>query len=106
MPVSDLERGCNALQVRLEQLSSEVPRGGLGTPGHARALIGTENHAVALLTHVDLGFEVDRMRQLVAALAIECHNLRHVISDEIHVLHRENGQLYPDHAPDLTCPQA
>src|SRR5262249_10652540 len=81
VPVADLERRGNAIQVRLEQLRSKVPRRRPGAPGYAGALVRTQYHSLALLAHVDLRLEVDGMRQLVTALAIEFHDLRHVVSD-------------------------
>ena len=46
------------------------------------------------------------MGQLVAALAIEFDDLRHVVGDEIHMLHGEHRQLDADHAADLARPKS
>ena len=54
---------------------------------------------------VDLAGEVDHVRQLAAVLAVVVDHLLHRLGDEVVVLHRQHGQLEPDHPADLTRPQ-
>jgi hypothetical protein len=46
------------------------------------------------------------VRQLVAALLVIGNDLRHLVGDEIHVLHGEHRKLEAHHAANLARPQA
>src|SRR3546814_19183712 len=63
---------------------------------------GAHDQAAALLAHVDLGAEVDAVRQFLRA----GRHLRHLVGDEVVVLHRQHRQLEADHAADLARPEA
>ena len=91
----------DALQVVRQQVLAEVPGRRLRRPGHARALVGAEQHALALLAHVDLGLEVDDVLELGLSL-----QLRQVLGDEVLVLHGEDRKLEPDEAADFARPQS
>ena len=101
----DLQRGCDAVEVRWQQLLVEGPRRDLRRPRHAGLLVGAQEHPALLLADVDLALEVEGHRQLVSAFGLERGNLVHVVGHEVHVLHAEDGELEPDHPPDLTRPQ-
>ena len=97
---ADLQARRNALQVIRQQALGEVPGRLPRRPGHAGALVGPEQHAAALLAHVDLALEVDAVQLLLAAL-----QLRQVLGDQVLVLHGEDRQFQSDHAPDFARPQ-
>ena len=99
---ADLEARRDALQVVRQQALREVPGRRDRRPGHAGALVGADQHAAALLAHVDLALEVDDV-QLLLRPALQ---LRQVLGDEVLVLHGEHRQLEAHHAPDLARPQA
>ena len=100
---ADLEARRDALEVVRQQLVAEIPGRLALRPGHAGALVGAEQHAAAaLLAHVDLALEVDDVQHL---LRRQAGDLRHVLGDEVLVLHGEHRQLEPDHAADLARPQ-
>ena len=96
-----LEARRDPLEIVRQQVLTEVPRRGARRPRHARALVGAEQHAAALLAHVDLALEVDDMQQLGLS-----GKLRQVLGDDVLVFHREDGEFEPDHAADLTRPQS
>ena len=106
MLVAEFEVRRDPVEVGLEKLAAELPRRVLGAPRHAGAFIGAEHHAGTLLAHVDLGLEVDDVGQLVAALLVVGNHLRHLVGDEIHVLHGQHGKLDPHHAANLARPEA
>ena len=101
----DLQRGGDAVEVGRQQLLVEGPRRDLRRPRHARLLVRAHQHPTLLLADVDLALEVEGHRQLVTALGVEGGDLVHVVGDEVHVLHAEDGQFQADHPPDLACPQ-
>ena len=105
MAEADLELGRDALEIGLEEVLPEIPRRLLLRPRAARLLVGAEQDAAAFLAHVDLALEVERGDHLLAGRTIELGDLRHVLGEEVHVLHGEHRQLQPDHAPDLARPQ-
>src|SRR5690242_15777374 len=105
MPITDLERRRDAIEVRLEQLGSKVPGRRPRTPRYASPLVRAQYDPIPLLAHVDLSLEVNRVRQLVAALSIECHDFWHVVGHEIHMFHGENGQLDSNHASHFARPE-
>ena len=90
------------LQIRGQQLVAEVDRGALGRPRHAGLLVGSDQQTLAFLAGVDLGLEVDRVRQFLTAR----QHLGQVLGQEVVVLHGQDRQLETDQAADLACPQA
>ena len=70
--------------------------------GCAGLLVGADQHAAALLAHVDLALEVDDVE--LVDLGID--DAGNVLGDEVMVLHREDRQFEPDHAADLARPEA
>jgi len=101
----DFQRRRDTVEVRLEQLVAEIPGRVHGRPGPARLLIGAHEHAAAFLAQIDFALEVHDMQHLAARLAVVRLHLRHVVGDEIHVLHGEDRQFEADHAPDLARPE-
>jgi hypothetical protein len=69
-----------------------------GTPA---VFVGSEQHAAALLTQVQLPFEVDGVQLLPFT-----HEFRHVAGDEVLMLHGQNRQLDADHASHFAGPQS
>ena len=59
----------------------------------------------ALLPRVDLAGEVDDVDDLLAGRAVDLGDLRHVLGQDVVVLHGEHRQLQPDHAADLARPE-
>ncbi len=102
---ADLERWRDAVEVGRQQLGAEIPWRDPRLPRHAGLLVGAEHHAAALLPHVDLGLEVDGVRQLVPGLLVEGDDLGHVLGHQVHMLHGQHRQLDADHAADLARPQ-
>jgi hypothetical protein len=90
----------DAIDIRRQQIVAEVPRRFALGPGHASFLVGAHEHAVALLAHVDLAFEVDCVKHFILAF----QNFRHVFRDQVLMLHGENGKLEPHHATHLPRP--
>ena len=105
MPEADLQVFRDAVQRIREQRGAEVPRRVPGAPGHAMALVGPQQHAVALLAHVDLAVEIDRVQHHLAGAAVDLHHLGHILGDEVLVLHGQDRQLQAYQAPHLTRPQ-
>ena len=68
-------------------------------------LVGAHQHAAALLAQIELAVEIDRVDHLLAGLGVDLGDLRHVLGDQVHVLHGEHRQFEPDHAADLARPQ-
>ena len=102
---ADFQLAGDALQVLGQQFMAEIPRGLDGRPRTAVLFIGAHQHAVALLADIDLAVEVDAVHELAADRLVELDDLRHVLGDQIHVLHGEHRQFEPDHAADLAGPQ-
>jgi hypothetical protein len=100
-----LQRRRDAVEVRLQQLVTEAPGRFLGGPGPACALIGAHQHAAALLAHVDLALEIDGVQHLLAGALVDFLHLRHVLGQEVHVLHRQKRQFEPDHPPAFARPK-
>ena len=105
MLVTDFKRWRDAVEIWLQQFRTEIPRGRLRRPRHTCALICAKHHAGTLLAHIDFSFEIDGMRQFMAALFIVSNDFRHLVGYEIHVLHREHRQFDADHAADFTRPE-
>ena len=101
----DFQRGRDTVEVRLQQFVAEIPGRADRRPGPARLLIGPHQHAAAFLAQVDFALEVHDMQHLAARLAVVCLHFRHVVGDEIHVLHCQDRQFEADHAPDLARPE-
>ena len=85
---------------------AEVPRRLVDRPGHARLLVRSHEHSAPLLPQIELAVEVDDVDHFLAGGLVDRRDLRHVLGDEVHVLHREHRQLEPDHAPHLARPEA
>ena len=102
----DLERRRDAVDVGLQQLMTEGPRGRVLRPGLAGLLVGAHQHAAAFLAQVQLAVEVDGVQHFLAGRAVDLGNLGHVLGDEVHVLHREHRMLAADHVADFARPQA
>ena len=86
---TQFERRRDAIDVRGEQIVSEIPRRlGLG-PWDAGFLISPHQHAAALLPQVQFTIKIDGVQHLSALGLVEGGNLGHVFSQEIHVLHRQ-----------------
>ena len=98
---ADFETRRDALEIIRQQILPEVPGCRARRPGDPGALVGAEQHATALLAHVDLTLEVDDVQQL--GLSGE---FRQIVGDDVLVFHREDGQLEPHHATDLAGPKA
>ena len=105
MAEADFERRRDAVDVGLQQFMAEVPRRRKFRPRLAGFLVGAHQHAAALLAEVELAVEIDGMDDLLARFGVPLGDLRHVLGDEVHVLHGEHRQLQPDHAADLARPQ-
>ena len=103
---ADLERGRDPVDVLGEELVAEVPRCLVDRPRHARLLVRPHEHAAAFLPEIELAVEVDDVDHFLAGGLVDRRDLRHVLGDEVHVLHREHRQLEPDHAPHLARPEA
>ena len=102
---ADLERGRDAVDVLREELVAEIPWSLVHRPRHARLLVRPHEHAAPLLPQIELAVEVDDVDHLLARRLVDRRDLRHVLGDEVHVLHREHRELEPDHAPHLARPQ-
>ncbi len=103
---SDLERRRDAVDIGLQQLVAEGPRGRVLRPGLAGLLVGAHEHAAAFLAQVELAVEVDGVQHLLTGRAVDLGDLGHVLRDEVHVLHREHRVLAADHVPHLARPKA
>ncbi len=101
----DRKLGRDAIDVVLEELRTEVPGRLAWGPRHACLLVRAHQHRAAFLADVDLAGEVERHRHLVTGLRDVVGDLLHVLGDQVVVLHREHGQLDPDHPADLARPQ-
>src|SRR5579862_4279044 len=97
---ADLETRGDPLEVVRQQALREVPRRLERRPRYTGPLIGAEQHPAALLTGVDLAFEVDNVQLLLLSF-----ELREVFGDEVLVLHRQHGQLQPHHTTDFAGPE-
>ena len=97
----ELEAGRDPVEVGRQELMAEVAWRRARRPRHARLLVGADEQALAFLAGVDLGLEVDRVRQLLLAL----RDLGQIVGDQVVVLHREHRQLQPDQAADLARPE-
>ena len=64
-------------------------------------LVGTDEHAPALLAHVELAAEVDDVQHLLAGI----HDLGDLVGDDVLVLHRREGVDDAGHQPDLARPR-
>ena len=92
----------DAIEVVGQQVLAEVPgRLALG-PRLAGLLVGSDQHAAALLAHVDLALEVDN----VELVDLGVNDAGNVLGDEVVMLHRQHRQFEADHAPDLARPEA
>ncbi len=98
--------GRDPVEVRLEQLRPEVPRRHARRPRDARLLVRPEQHRAAFLADVDLAGEVQGHRHLAAGLRLVGGDLRHVLGEQVHVLHGQHRQLDADHPAHLSRPQA
>ena len=90
----------------MQQILPEIPRRRLRRPRRRRLLVGAEQQPAAFLPGVDLAGEVDGVDDLLAGRAVDLGDLRHVLGQDVVVLHREHRQLEPDHAADLARPEA
>ncbi len=105
MPEANLQLVRDALKVLGQEFMAERPGRLDRRPGPAVLFIGAHQHAVAFLANVDLAIEIDAVHQLATGRLVEVDDLGHVLGDQIHVLHGENRQLQPDHAPHFTGPE-
>ena len=105
MAEADFKLRRDALDILCQQFMAEIPGRGDRRPGAAGLLIGAHQHAVAFLAQIDLAVEIDAVHQLLAARLVELDDLRHVLGDEVHVLHGEHRQFEPGHAPDFARPE-
>ena len=64
-------------------------------------LVGADEHAPALLAHVELAAEVDDVQHLLAGL----RDLGDLVGDDVLVLHRREGMHDARHQTDLARPQ-
>ncbi len=103
---ADLEAGCDAVDVGLQQLVAELPRGLAQGPGHAGLFVGAHEHPAAFLPKVELAVEIDRVDDLLAGPRVDLGDLGHVLGQQVHVFHGEHGQFEADHPPDLPGPEA
>ena len=70
--------------------------------GLAVLLVGADEHAPALLTHVELAAEIDDVQHLFLRL----RDLGELVGDDVLVLHRREGVDDAGHQPDLARPEA
>jgi hypothetical protein len=70
-----------------------------GDHGHARLFVRAHEHRAAFLADVDLAREIERHRHLVPGLRDVRRDLRHVLGDEVVVLHGETGSSIPTIRP-------
>ena len=96
----------DAVQRIGQQRGAEVPGRVFGAPWHTMALIGSQQHAVALLAHVDLAVEIHRVQHHLAGAAVDLDHLGHVLRDEVLVFHGQDRQLQANKAAHFTRPQA
>ena len=96
---------CDAVQIRLQQLMSKFPGGRFGGPGHTIFFIGTDQHTATFLTHVDFALKIDGVADFAACFFVELGHFRHIVGDQVHVLHCQDWQFEPNHATTFTCPQ-
>ena len=101
-----LQRRGDPVEVRLQQLVAEVPGRGFRRPWLAGLLVGAEQHAAALLPRVDLAGQVEDADHLAPRGRVELRHRLDRLGQQVHVLHREQRQLEPDHPPDLARPEA
>ena len=106
MPETHLQVLGDAVQRIGQQRGAEVPGRVFGAPWHTMALIGSQQHAVALLAHVDLAVEIHRVQHHLAGAAVDLDHLGHVLRDEVLVLHGQNRQLQANQATHFARPQA
>src|SRR2546430_12265516 len=97
---ADLETRCNTVEIFRQQTVGEIPRRLQRRPRHAGALVRSEQDPGALLARVDLALEVYAGQELL--LPLEGGK---ILGDEVLVLHGEDRQLQPHHAPHFTRPQ-
>ena len=96
-----LEAGRDTVEIIGQEILAKVPgRFPLG-PGLAGLLIRADQHAAALLAHVNLALEVDDVK--FVDLGID--HAGNIFCDEIMVFHRQDRQLDADHAPDFARPK-
>ena len=105
MPEADFQVFGDAIKRIGQQGWTEVPGRVLWAPRHAMALIGPQQHAIALLAHVDFAVEVDRVQHHLARFLVEGDDFGHVLGDQVLVLHRQDRQFQTDHTPYLTRPK-
>ena len=89
------------VEVVRQQLVAEVPRGRALGPRLSVLLVGADEHAPALLAHVELPAEVDDVEHLFLGL----RDLGHLVGDHVLVLHRRERVHDPGHQPDLARPE-
>ena len=105
MPEADLERGQDPVDVGLQQFVPEVPRRCVLRPWFAGTLVRAHEHAAAFLAQIQLAVEVHRVQHLLAGRGIDRGDFRHVLGDQVHVLHGEDRMLPTHHVADLARPQ-
>ena len=97
----DFKAGRDAIEILRQQVLAEIPGRDPRRPRHAIALVGAQQHAAALLAHVDLALEIDDVHQFLLPL-----EFGQIVGDQVLVLHGQYRQLETHEATDLACPQA
>ena len=94
------------VEVGRQELGGEVPGRNLGRPWHAVRLVGSDQHAGALLAHVELAIEVDAVDDLLAGRLVEGDDFGQLFGQQVLVRHAQHRQLQSDKAADLAGPQS
>ncbi len=97
-----LQAGSDAVEIVGQKILAEIPRRLALRPWLAGLFVGADQHAAALLAHVDLALEIDD----VELVDLRVDDAGDVLGDEVMVLHRQHRQFEPDHAADLARPEA
>ncbi len=98
---ADGEFGRDAVDVRRQQVHAEIPIGAFGLPMARIALVDAEQHAFAFLLQIGEALEVGDGGDL----AIHRDDFRHVLRDQIMVLHRRDRQVDAYHVSHFARPQ-
>ncbi len=106
MPETHFQRRRDTVDVRLKQFVAEIPGRRLLGPWLSCLFVGAHQHAAALLAQIEFAVKINRMDDFRAGFPVPGGDLRHVLGNEVHVLHGEDRQLQPDHAAHLARPQA
>ena len=95
----------DAVNIGLQQFMPEFPGRVAGRPWDTGLLIGAHKHPATFLAQIQLAIEIDRMDHFAARFCVDLGHFGHVFGDEIHMLHRQDGQFKAHHAPHFARPK-